>query len=447
MDRKYLVRQYNTWSVVVEVPKHLRSKAGRVRFKRSLGTDSLIEANRLKHAHVADFQRQISALEGGSEHGLAVLYRDAAEWKPALAAAGTATQADDQGRVEFEERDFLISEVKRLASVVAEQHGDEVGKRYLATALGQGTSIKDQIEGADPKQDGPWIAESPDSGQTKSQHKSAVRRYLAWAGQFTTVEETDRIKAGEYVSHLLTSSGLARRTIKRHLSSLSNLWLWLESKGIKRENVWLGHRLGKKKGKVRKGLSDELVLKVLNGSYSTRKFAQPLKDLTRLALLHGARLDELCAARTADVTKREDGYWIKIGDGKTESAIREIPVHSKAVPIVERLLEDEDEFLFKGLAPGGPDEKRSWYVSKAYGRYRRQVEVDGPYQDFHALRNTFLELMEGVEVAESTAKLLVGHKRESMTYGHYSKGQRVNLRSAIEKVDYGPEVMKAIASA
>jgi integrase len=363
-----------------------------------------------------------------------------------LAAASTATQTDDQGRVEFEERDFLISEVKRLASVVAEQHGDEVGKRYLATAMGHGTSIKDQIEGPDPKQDGPWIAESPDSGQTKSQHKSAVRRYLEWAGEFTTVEETDRVKAGEYVSHLLAKSGLARRTIKRHLSSLSNLWLWLESKGIKRENVWLGHRLGKKKGKVRKGLSDELVLKVLNGTYSTRKFAQLLNDLTRLALLHGARLDELCATRTADVTKREDGYWIKIGDGKTESAIREIPVHSKAVPIVERLLEDEDEFLFKGLIPGGPDEKRSWYVSKAYGRYRRQVGVDGPYQDFHALRNTFLELMEGVEVAESTAKLLVGHKRESMTYGHYSKGQRVNLRNAIEKVDYGPKIMTAIVA-
>ena len=446
MDRKYLVKQYNAWSVVVEVPKHLRAKAGRVRFKKSLGTDSLAEANRLKHAHVADFQRQISALDGGPSHDLAAIYRDAAEWKPALAAASTATQTDDQGRVEFEERDFLISEVKRLASVVAEQHGDEVGKRYLATAMGHGTSIKDQIEGPDPKQDGPWIAESPDSGQTKSQHKSAVRRYLEWAGEFTTVEETDRVKAGEYVSHLLAKSGLARRTIKRHLSSLSNLWLWLESKGIKRENVWLGHRLGKKKGKVRKGLSDELVLKVLNGTYSTRKFAQLLNDLTRLALLHGARLDELCATRTADVTKREDGYWIKIGDGKTESAIQEIPVHSKAVPIVERLLEDEDEFLFKGLIPGGPDEKRSWYVSKAYGRYRRQVGVDGPYQDFHALRNTFLELMEGVEVAESTAKLLVGHKRESMTYGHYSKGQRVNLRNAIEKVDYGPKIMTAIVA-
>jgi hypothetical protein len=38
----------------------------------------------------------------------------------------------------------------------------------------------------------------------------------------------------------------------------------------------------------------------------------------------------------------------------------------------------------------------------------------------------------------------VGHKRQSMTYGHYSKGQRVNLRNAMAKVDYGPQIMNAI---
>ena len=45
---------------------------------------------------------------------------------------------------------------------------------------------------------------------------------------------------------------------------------------------------------------------------------------------------------------------------------------------------------------------------------------------------------------ESTCKLLVGHARESMTYGHYSKGERVNLREAIDKLDYGADIMEAI---
>jgi integrase len=60
---------------------------------------------------------------------------------------------------------------------------------------------------------------------------------------------------------------------------------------------------------------------VLRGTYSTQKFAQVLKDLSRLALLQGARLEELCALKKSNVHKREDGYWLEIGGGKTEAAV------------------------------------------------------------------------------------------------------------------------------
>ena len=43
-----------------------------------------------------------------------------------------------------------------------------------------------------------------------------------------------------------------------------------------------------------------------------------------------------------------------------------------------------------------------------------------------------------------TTKLLIGHKRASLTYGHYSKGERVKLRKAIEKLKYAPEVMRLV---
>lgn len=155
----------------------------------------------------------------------------------------------------------------------------------------------------------------------------------------------------------------------------------------------------------------------------------------------------MCSLKRADVHRREDGYWLAITGGKTRAAKREIPLHPLAVDIIERRRDDNDEYLFAGLEPGGPDNKRSWYVSKAYGRFREQVGVSGDKEDFHALRNTFITCMEGRGVPESTVKLLVGHSRKgSMTYGHYSKGDRVPLREAIERLDYGTEVMKAIAA-
>src|SRR5262249_39087529 len=112
--------------------------------------------------------------------------------------------------------------------------------------------------------------------------------------------------------------------------------------------------------------------------------------------------------------------------------------------ILARRLSERGPFLINGLEPGGPDRKRSWYVSKALGRFRAQVGIAGRLQDFHALRNTFIEAMEGAEVPESTVKLLVGHKRASLTFGHYSKGERVALRKAIDRLSYGAEVMKLI---
>lgn len=104
-----------------------------------------------------------------------------------MAAASTATEEDEHER-EFVERDELVSVIKEQASQIAQLHGKLVADRYLATAMGEGTIIKDPIDA--------WIAESPDAGQTKSQHRSTVERYLKWAGEFTTVEETDRVKAG-----------------------------------------------------------------------------------------------------------------------------------------------------------------------------------------------------------------------------------------------------------
>ena len=94
--------------------------------------------------------------------------------------------------------------------------------------------------------------------------------------------------------------------------------------------------------------------------------------------------------------------------------------------------------------PGGPDKKRSWNVSKAFGHYTNKLKLGEQRQVFHALRNTFTEAMEAAEVPESTTKLLIGHKRGSLTYGHYSKGERVKRRNAINKLDYPPEVMRLI---
>lgn len=176
----------------------------------------------------------------------------------------------------------------------------------------------------------------------------------------------------------------------------------------------------------------------------TPQYTATLHDLIRLAMVTGARLDELCSLKTADAEKRVDGWWIVIREGKTDAAVREVPIHDSAAHVLERRRKTSDGFLFSGLAPGGPDKKRSWNVSKAFGRYCNKLGFNDEALVFHSLRKTFTEVMEAAEVPETTIKLLIGHKRSSLTYGGYSKGERVKLRKVIRNLKYSHGVMDAL---
>ncbi len=289
------------------------------------------------------------------------------------------------------------------------------------------------------------------TGQTISQHRTVVDDFIKWAGgDGVLIEDVKRKYAGEYVGHLLTpTSGLKRPTAKRYVSSLSSFWRWLEARGLAELNPWLMQGVGKKSKRGdeptngRGQWSDDALIKVLSGRHSAR-YTDTLHDLVKLALATGARLDELCSLKIADVCKRDDGWWITVTKGKTKAAQRDVPVHDSAVHVLTRRLKRVKTFLFDGLVPGGPDNKRSWNVSKAFGHYTHTLELGEERQVFHSLRNTFIEAMEGAEVPISTTSLIVGHARQSMTYGHYSKGQRVQLREAINKLHYADKVMRFI---
>ena len=177
---------------------------------------------------------------------------------------------------------------------------------------------------------------------------------------------------------------------------------------------------------------------------TTPRYAATLHDLVRLALVTGARLDELCRLKTTDAEKRKDGLWIVIREGKTRAAVRDVPIHDSAAHVLERKRETPDGFLFHGLSPGGPDKKRSWNVSKAFGRYCTKLGFRDKALVFHSLRKTFTEALEAAEVPQTTTKLLIGHARSSLTYGVYSKGERVDLRKAIHELRYSRAVMEAI---
>jgi integrase len=434
-DKSYLWKRGNTYSATMEIPKKLQPVLRTRTFVQALGTDSLAEANRRKLPYLMEWRRLIAAARSGAADPLAEYRREALDYRNSYVANDTYYDHERAASNAGE----LLDVIREKAKDIAEKYGKEAGDRFLAGGMGTATFLEETYK--------LWLGQVEVSEQTKKQHEVAVARYLEWAGRAVTIEETSRKKAGEYVSVLLSTFELDRRTIQRHCSSLSSLWRWYKARGYidTDANPWLGHGLSSKKGKTpyRRAYSDELILKLLRAPYGQR-YETVLPDLVRLALLTGTRLEVFCAMKRTAIEKREDGYWATIEDDKTEAGTRIVPLHSAASALIDRRLKDNDEYLFAGLDTAGPDDKRSWNVGKAFRYHRRKAGVVEKGQDFHAFRNTFIACMEGHEVPESTVKLLVGHKRESMTYGHYSKGERVKLREAIEQLDYGAEIMGVI---
>src|SRR5262249_42943464 len=104
----------------------------------------------------------------------------------------------------------------------------------------------------------------------------------------------------------------------------------------------------------------------------------------------------------------------------------------------ERLKAVRDGQLFSELDPGGPDTKRSWYVSKRFTEYRRKVLGQSDEIDFHSLRRsfaTYIERAQGMSKAVNPSVIaeLMGHKKQTLALSLYSGGLRlVDLRRAVD---------------
>jgi integrase len=422
----YIQKRREGWYVVVEIPKGLREHFHKPRFVQTLKTRDRTIANVRKWPVVADIKRQIDI----ARRGLDIVSQERSWIVQNLSSTEPEARAHNADIIESIERTHPkeASELEALAQ----------GLTLLRT---QWPEWKRELED-DPN--GP-------KGQTISQHGAAVRAFIAWGQQVNlsgTVEEVTRKRAGEYVAHIIKTMG-SRKTAKRHLSSLAQFWLWLESRGVEGavSGVWYKHRLGnvKRTRNEKRPYTDEELVRLLDAPRGQRdKYYEVVNDLMRLDLFNGARMEEWCGLESRHVSKRADGYWVTVTDGKNESALRSFPVAACVAHIVERRLADGDKYLFKDLIPGGPDRKRMWYISKSFARLADRAKVEDPNTDFHSFRRSFQDACEGVGIPESTTKLIVGHARESMTYGLYSKGTRVDLRKAVERVRYGASVMKLV---
>ena len=163
-----------------------------------------------------------------------------------------------------------------------------------------------------------------------------------------------------------------------------------------------------------------------------------MRDTFLLGIYTGGRIEELVRLTVDKVDL--DRETLTITDAKTAAGNRVVPIHPKLLPVIKRLLSEAHSDPRDHLIATDSNNKfgnRSDPLSKRFGRLKTELGYDGRYV-FHSIRKTVVTLLEQAEVPEGITADIVGHEKNTMTYGLYSGGTSLaQKREALRSLDYG----------
>jgi integrase len=423
-----------TYYARLAVPPAQQAIVGKTEILRSLKTGDVREASRIKHEVLAAMQREISRIVAGAQPQQA--------GGDVLAAAAmlreTHTHEDDDAALAFD------ATVERHLERAAKTHGvDRQGRpllpddhlrsiRLAHDVFHRGNVTLLSVAIADYlKETAPRVRVG-----TINEKRRQLREFAKWLKSDCSVTDITKKMAGRYIAEVLLTKGHAPKTVKDTLSNLSAFFVWLEGRGEVDVNPWRGMSRtvkGSTRGAVakRRPWQDSELLKLLTDLPEQ----SILIPLTILGAYTGMRIDEIASMKLTEVGK--DSFSVTAG--KTQASVRRIPQHPLIKPMVARLVATaRDAYLVPGLLSGGADAKRGHLVSKQFGSTIRSLGFTDTALTFHTLRNSFMTRCEAAGVPESTTKLLVGHSRQSLTYGLYSPGVEFKkLADAVAAITYG----------
>lgn len=166
-----------------------------------------------------------------------------------------------------------------------------------------------------------------------------------------------------------------------------------------------------------------------------------LHDLAMMALYSGARLEELASLQVSNIIDIEGIKCLDIKEGKNKNAIRVIPIHSKIIDIVNRLVKSNHSgyLFYRASISDRSDGKKSFWYSQAFTRARIKIlGKNTKNKVFHSFRHNFSTELDRKDVPEIRANQILGHEKgKSISYQVYSAGAEIKeLKRLLERIEY-----------
>lgn len=405
----YLLKQRQGWYAVLEIPKSVRPKFKRVRFKQTLETDSISIAKRRVLPIIAEWKRLIELARNGASD----FEGELSEWR-------------DHTR-EYKAKGLSTKEIEDIAFDVAiNLHPDpDRGAQLYQVTSGKQVFLGEHID--------TYLASQELEPKTVDMKRNDINRFVE---KFRFDDEVTNKAVADWVeTELMGKHGLSGATCRRIISTIRGYWMYLE----RRQNlnapypfqsvVPTTRRTKKDIREKRKGFTPSDYRRLLQ---AVPESDTQLSDLIQLGAYTGCRIEELCALTLVHVSSNR----IRIEDAKTEAGWREIPLHQRIKQTVARLVDSsKDGYLLSDLTFNKYGD-RSNAIGKRFGRLKAACGY-GPDYVFHSFRKGVATQLETALVPENHVARLLGHDLKTMSYGLYSGGVSFEvLQNAIKMLDW-----------
>jgi integrase len=401
-DTRYLEKHQNLWRCIVGY----RQGGKVIKLRRSLGTASLREAQRLRWRVVSELK---AGAHGAQKGAPGRSEEEADAWRAVLAASSgephDPVQRALHDHLEALRGDPIVTEEDVDGSPVYIYHPERERQavEFADRAYGRATPITTHLDA--------FLASRGElKADTRKRHEAAVRNLSAWLkgeGLPATIQALDRRVAIRYVDQLSPGHPDPQR--------LSLIWEWLVKREHATSDPWRELQAAPRaRVEPERAWTDDEVQALLSGSASPS-----MRLLMEVGALTGARLDAI-------IRMEVKGDTIILPPQKKERGPRTIPLHSHLANSL------------RGWS--GWQWSNSGAASAMFVLYRRRVLGPDPpgrrraVTNFHSWRRWFISKAERAGIDERIISDVVGHARRSMT-GRYSAGASMEQkRACVESV-------------
>ena len=420
----FVVKRGDKYTARLVIPKALRPILGQNEFKKSLGTSSKTEAELRAAPLILHWKKLIEDARTDGVTAKAKALRRALDNSPnnALLDEDGFWESTKTGIIEDAIEDIILG--GRDIESIDNKEEKAKAKTFFDIAPGQVTTLDDYVDG--------WLLSIEHlKARTIKQMKRDVNDFLK--------EERIQLPTRESVAAWIRrNNDISPKSIKRKLGSLGSFWDYLMAQGIVAEmSPFQGHKLPRERKTQqtqRRAFTNDECLKLIDAAKDSEDTV--LLDLIMLGLYTGARIEELCQLRVEDVVVEDNCRALRITKSKTLAGTRLVPIHPSISDLVDKLVTtSKGDFLIFSKSKNQYDE-RSTGLSRRFGRLKSSLGY-GPELVFHSLRKTVTTKLEQAGVPEGVAADIVGHEKQTITYGLYSGGTSMAQKmEAIAKIKY-----------